>query len=56
MNTEVKNFWNSLSNEQRANLLCQHDYWDGFVTYSCEYLPDSLIQILNREVKKNEPI
>jgi len=46
-----KKYWDSLSENERIELLENYDYWDGFRFYKYEYLPNDLKKIINNEIK-----
>ena len=48
MNTEnnASRFWKELSPDERHKLVLENNFWDGFINYLYEYLPEDLKKII----------
>ena len=56
MHFKTKLYWNSLSKDDRVELLQKNNYWTGFSDYLYDYIPEDLKMIISLKIDLNDEI
>jgi hypothetical protein len=51
---QAKNLWDSLSSDDRTEILHKYNFWQGFNTYLWEYIPEDLKTVMMLKIDINE--
>lgn len=51
---KVIKFWNELSYDDRVKLLQENGFWNGFVNYNYQYIPNDLKDIMLLKIAIND--
>jgi len=56
LDIKTEEYWNNgLSFEDKAKLLEENRFWDGFKNYHYGYIPEDLKAILRLRIEDNDP-
>jgi hypothetical protein len=46
----IKRLWDNMSHDDKAIFLSNYGFWDGFINYLYEYLPEDLREKLSLKI------
>ncbi len=47
----LKNFWDTMLQIDKLNILSENDFWEGLSVYRYDYIPEDLKEVLMRKIK-----